>query len=70
MKSFTISLGTHTATDPSIVTAIGTLMKSVVKRGTPQEHEALARAMFEIVKLAETLDTRFDISSGEPLEKN
>lgn len=70
MKSFIISLGSHTATDPSIVTAIGKLMKSVVKRGTPQEHEALARAMFEIVQLAENLDGRFDISSGEPLEKN
>ena len=70
MKSFIISVGSHSATYPSIVTAIGKLMKSVVKRGNPQEHEALARAMFEIVQLGESLDSRFDISTGIPEERN
>ena len=64
------TLGSHTATDPSIVTAIGKLMKSVVQRGTPQEHEALARAMYEIVTLAGNLDARFDTSTGLPEERN
>lgn len=67
---FIISLGTHTATDPSIVTAIGKLMQSVVKRGTPQDHETLAMAMYEVVKLGEKLDGRFDIVDGIPTERN
>ena len=70
MKTFIISLGSHSATDPSIVVAIGKLMRSVVKRGTPPEHEALARAMVEIVQLGENLDGRFDLTTGEPLERN
>lgn len=70
MKGFIVSLGSHTATDPSIVTAIGKLMQSVVKRGTPWEHEVLARAMFEIVQLGENLDDRFDIIDGIPTERN
>lgn len=70
MAGFIISLGSHTATDPSIVMAIGKLMQSVVKRGTPQDHETLARAMHEILKLGENLDKRFDVLDGEVLEKN
>lgn len=70
MKGFIISLGSHTATDPSIVVAIGKLMQSVVKRGTQREHETLARAMLEIVQLGENLDVLFDTSTGEPLDRN
>lgn len=70
MKGFIISLGSHTATDPSIVTAIGKLMQSVVNRGTTQEHETLAKAMHEILTLSGKLDARFDILDGEVLEKN
>ena len=66
---YTISLGTHRGTGENLPHAIGSLMLSVVKRGTPEEIEDLGQSMIAIQEMGATMEKKFDISSGLPEER-
>lgn len=67
--NYTISLGTHRGTGDNLPNAIGSLMLSVVKRGTTEEVEDLAHSMIAIQELGMSMEEDYDISSGLPEER-
>ncbi len=67
--NYTVSLGTHRGTGDNLPNAIGSLMLSVVKRGTTEEVEDLAHSMVAIQEMGMSMDKNFDISSGLPEER-
>ena len=67
--NYTISLGTHRGTGENLPHAIASLMQSVVKRGSTDEIEDLAHSMVAIQEMGASMDTKYDISSGLPEER-
>lgn len=67
--NYTISLSIHRGTGDNLPRAIGSLMLSVVKRGTHEEIEDLAHSMIAIQEMGMSIDKNWDISSGLPEER-
>ena len=67
--NYTISLGTHRGMGDNLPRAIGSLMRSVVLRGSLSEIEDLAHSMIAIQEMGTRIDKDWDISSGFPEER-
>jgi len=67
---YRIHLGRHVGRGKTLIDAIGQLMLAVQKHGSPAEAESMARSMMGVTELGVRLEKDWDLSTGQPEERN